>query len=350
MALVIPEERTIYMPISTEGSCMPTMRPTTALQSGGGGGGGGLERTIYMPISTEGSGMPTMRPTTGSPVWGCGGGGVGKNYLHAHIHWRFRHAYHETNDCSPVWGVEGGVEGGGWKELFTCPYPLKVQARLPWDQRLLSSLGVGGVGGGGLERTIDMPISTEGSGTPTMRPTTALRSGKGWRELFTCPYPLKVQAYLPWDQRLALQSGGVEGGGWGWRELFTCPYPLKVQAYLPWDQRLALQSGGVEGGWVERTIYMPISTEGSSMPTMRSTTGSPVWRGGGGVGVENYLHAHIHWRFRHAYHETKDWLSGPGSWGAGGERMNGANWNFEKGLKVWKKRYVLYDSSLLRVT
>ena len=39
-----------------------------------------------------------------------------------------------------------------------------------------------------------------------------------------------------------------------------------------------------------------------------------VWGGGGGRG-QNYLRAHIHWRFRHAHHETKDWLPGLGSRG-----------------------------------
>ena len=34
---------------------------------------------------------------------------------------------------------------------------------------------------------------------------------------------------------------GVGGGGGG-AELFTCPYPLKVQACPPQDQRLATQS------------------------------------------------------------------------------------------------------------
>ena len=70
-------ERTIDMPISTEGSGMPTMRPKAGSPVWGGGGG-----TIDIPISTEGSGMPTKRPKAGSPVW-CGG-----------------------------------------RELFTCPYPL----------------------------------------------------------------------------------------------------------------------------------------------------------------------------------------------------------------------------------
>ena len=57
-----------------------------------------------MPISTEGLGMPTKRPKTGYPVWG----------------------------------------GGGGRELLTCPYPLKVQARLPRDQRLAMQSRVSG--------------------------------------------------------------------------------------------------------------------------------------------------------------------------------------------------------------
>ena len=55
---------TINMPISTEGSGMPTTRPKTSSPVWGGGG----ERIINMPTSTEGSGMPTMRPTKVSLV------------------------------------------------------------------------------------------------------------------------------------------------------------------------------------------------------------------------------------------------------------------------------------------
>ena len=36
---------------------------------------GGEGRTINMPISTDGSGMPTTRPQTGSPGQGLGEGG-----------------------------------------------------------------------------------------------------------------------------------------------------------------------------------------------------------------------------------------------------------------------------------
>ena len=47
------------------------------------------EKAIYMPISTEGSGMPTTRPKTGSQFRVSGQGAVfvrGGDYLHAHIH------------------------------------------------------------------------------------------------------------------------------------------------------------------------------------------------------------------------------------------------------------------------
>ena len=38
------------------------------------------------------------------------------------------------------------------------------------------------------------------------------------------------------------------------------------------------------------------------------------WLGGsGGERAQYILCAHIHQRFRHAYHKTKSWLSGPGS-------------------------------------
>ena len=72
---------------------------------------------------------------------------------------------------SRVSGWSNIVCGG---ELFTCPYPLKVQARPPQDHGLALRSRVSGwsnivcVGGG----TIYMPISTEGSGTPTTRPWT----------------------------------------------------------------------------------------------------------------------------------------------------------------------------------
>ena len=53
--------------------------------------------------------------------------------------------------------------------------------------------------------------------------------GGGGAELFACPYPLKVQAHPPQDQRLATQT---RRGCW----------QLKVQARSPWDQTLATQS------------------------------------------------------------------------------------------------------------
>ena len=89
-------ERTINMPISTEGSGMPTTRPKTGSPVWGGGGG---ERTINMPTSTEGSGMTTTRPKTSSLVWGGWVDG-----------W--------VGVC---------VGGGGCRKLLTWPYPLKAQ-------------------------------------------------------------------------------------------------------------------------------------------------------------------------------------------------------------------------------
>ena len=38
---------------------------------------------------------------------GWGGGGEGLNYFRAHIHRRFRHAYHETRDRHPGLGSRG---------------------------------------------------------------------------------------------------------------------------------------------------------------------------------------------------------------------------------------------------
>ena len=40
--------------------------------------------------------------------------------------------------------------GGGGGELFTCPYPLKVQARPPRDQRLATQSKVFGAGARGV--------------------------------------------------------------------------------------------------------------------------------------------------------------------------------------------------------
>ena len=57
-------------------------------------------------------------------------------------------------------------------------------------------------------------------------------------------------------------------GGWGWvgAELFTCPYPMKVQARPPRDHKLASQSRvsgreGKSGNYViVVTIYYYFST------------------------------------------------------------------------------------------
>ena len=46
-----------------------------------GGGGGGGNRTFNMPISTEGSGMPTTRPKSGMCGTACVGNGLYTNCL-----------------------------------------------------------------------------------------------------------------------------------------------------------------------------------------------------------------------------------------------------------------------------
>ena len=106
---------------------------------------------------------------------------------------------------------------------------------------------LGGGGGGGL---FYMPISTEGSGTPTMRPLTGGVRSQGRRILHT------------------------RGGG---RNYFTCSYPLKVKARPPWDHWPAL--------WYKVSGQEDITHYGG-------------W---------TILHANIHWRFRHAHHETGNW-------------------------------------------
>ena len=50
-----------------------------------------------------------------------------------------------------------------------------------------------------------------------------------------------------------------------------------------------------------------------------------LWEGGGG-GL-NYLRAHINLRFRHAHHETKDWLPSLGSRGGRDKRVLLKCWN-----------------------
>ena len=45
--------------------------------------------------------------------------------------------------------------------------------------------------------------------------------------------------------------------------------------------------------------------------------------GGGAGGGVNYLRAHIHLRFRHAHHETKDWL--PPDYGLGADGVGGGS-------------------------
>ena len=50
-------------------SCNLTHNTGRDIRYNGGGGGGGGERTIYMPISTEGSGTPTMGLRSRKDEW-----------------------------------------------------------------------------------------------------------------------------------------------------------------------------------------------------------------------------------------------------------------------------------------
>ena len=52
---------------------------------------------------------------------------------------------------------------------------------------------------------------------------------------------------------------------------------------------------------------------------------STIPSGGGVGGVVSYFRAHIHQMFRHAHHETKDWLPSLGS--RGGKGKKGCYWN-----------------------
>ena len=61
--------------------------------------------------------------------------------------------------------------------------------------------------------------------------------GGGGENLFTFPYPLKVQARLPWDQRPALQSRvseQEEKEWWGNFEFWERPKHLKIEGTGNW--------------------------------------------------------------------------------------------------------------------
>ena len=153
------------------------------------------------------------------------------------------------------WLLGGGWEGG----LLICPYPLKVQACPPRDQRPSRVSGqrvvIRGWGEGEGELLI-CPYPLKVQACHSTRPSRVSGQkvviggrgrGEGEGELLICPYPLKVQACPPQDQRTALRSSvlGQEvviGGGGGEGELLICPYPLNVQACPPRDHRPALRS------------------------------------------------------------------------------------------------------------
>ena len=107
---------------------------------------------------------------------------LGVNYLHAHIHWRFRYAHHKTKDIlwSRVSEQEEECRRRGWGTIY-------------------------------------MPISTKDSGMPTTRPKTGSLS------------------------RVSRQEESVEGGGGG--DYLHTRIHWKFLACPPWDQRLATQSG-----------------------------------------------------------------------------------------------------------
>ena len=66
----------------------------------------------------------------------------------------------------------------------------------------------------------------------------------------------------------------------------------------------------------------PLSLSETSMEKEihQSYKDSQVVHHGGGGGL-NYVHAHIHQRFRHAHHDPKDWLPSLGSRGRREERV-----------------------------
>ena len=91
----------------------------------------------------------------------------------------------------------------------------------------------------------------------------------------------KTHTFVSPSQIKECSAAGGGGGMGGGSELITRPYPLKVQACPPRNRRLATRSrvSGQEGVIVwggGGTINMPISTEGSGMPTTIPKTGFPV--------------------------------------------------------------------------
>ena len=77
---------------------------------------------------------------------------------------------------------------------------------------------------------------------------------------------VKFVCFYTWPRRLTYIGYGGRGGGGGGveRKLFTCPYPLKVQACPPHDQRPAFRSrvsGQEESGIVScKRLYMPLNS------------------------------------------------------------------------------------------
>ena len=80
----------------------------------------------------------------------------------------------------------------------------------------------------------------------------------------------------------------------------TKVYPSKPETYLNRTGRIN---------------PVPLSTFSKNVTSEDRTWGV----GGGGGGGLNYFRAHIHRRFRHAHHETRDWYLGLASRGKGRE-------------------------------
>ena len=78
------------------------------------------------------------------------------------------------------------------------------------------------------------------------RPILLIIPVSGIQTTVVCVVLYKIRKYFYLLPSTVLMNRG--GGGGGGAELFMCPYPLKVQARLSRDQRLATQSR-VSGGW-----------------------------------------------------------------------------------------------------
>ena len=58
-----------------------------------------------------------------------------KIYFIYELYYRYNSTYHARPLLNQLWGTTYALGVGVGEELFTCPYPLKVQACPPRDQR-----------------------------------------------------------------------------------------------------------------------------------------------------------------------------------------------------------------------